>query len=116
MASIELMEGSFVSLVQDHGSLKSDMSTGEVWEKTRSTLTQKENVSFSGSQHASKSRISNEEWELAKPEIEQIYLDEDCTLSAAMTLIGMKYGIKARYKRPIVYLLGFLWMTNFFLQ
>jgi hypothetical protein len=30
MASIELMEGSFVSRVQDHNSLKSDMSRGGV--------------------------------------------------------------------------------------
>jgi hypothetical protein len=32
MASIELMEGSFVSRFQDHNSLNSDMSRGGVWE------------------------------------------------------------------------------------
>jgi hypothetical protein len=96
MTSIELMDSSSVSRVHDPSSLESDMSRGEECEETRLTLAQEERVPLSGSQHASKSRISNEEWESAKPEIEQIYLDRECTLSATMTLIGMKYGIKAR--------------------
>jgi hypothetical protein len=76
MTSIELMGTPFVSRVHGPSSLESDMSRGEECEETRLALAKEERVPPSGSQHASKGRISNEEWELAKSEIEQIYLDE----------------------------------------
>jgi hypothetical protein len=96
MTNIELMESPFMSRVYDPNSSEVDMSRGEDCEETRLALAQEECVPSSVSQHVSKSRVSNEEWESAKPEIVQIYLDQDCTLSASMTLIERKYGIRAR--------------------
>jgi len=57
-----------------------------------------EGFSFEGQDRNSfkSGRITNEEWESVKAEIEQIYIDQDQTLAATMGTIQNKYGLAAR--------------------
>jgi hypothetical protein len=70
-------------------------TTNKEWE---ASLVQHNHDSLNGEdRNSSKSgRITNEEWESVKGEIEQIYIDQDRTLSATMQTIERKYRLKAR--------------------
>jgi len=50
-------------------------------------------------------RVSNQEWDSVKPEIENLYIDQDQTLAATMQKIEADHGLKARqvprYYSPI---------------
>ncbi|KAN0102872.1 hypothetical protein V8E51_011185 [Hyaloscypha variabilis] len=54
--------------------------------------------SFDGQEHnsAKSGPATNQEWELVKAEIEQLYIDQDKTLAATMQIIEENHGLKAR--------------------